>query len=44
MSFNRFSRSASDDCQGKGDENEGVFHGHVLLGGVSLPRWVAAGL
>ena len=31
MSFNRFSRSASDDCEGKGDENESVFHGHIPL-------------
>jgi hypothetical protein len=26
MSFYRFSRSASDDCEDKGDENETVFH------------------
>ena len=29
MSFNRFSRSASYDCEGKGDENERVFHGRI---------------
>jgi hypothetical protein len=29
MSFYRFSRSASDDCEGKGDENESVFHGRI---------------
>jgi len=29
MSFYRFSRSASDDCEGKGDENERVFHGRL---------------
>jgi hypothetical protein len=31
MSFNRLSRSASDDCEGEGDENERVFHGRVPL-------------
>ncbi len=29
MSFNRFSCSASDDCEGKGDENESAFHGRI---------------
>jgi hypothetical protein len=29
MSFYRFSRSASYDCEGKGDENERVFHGRI---------------
>jgi len=29
MSFNRFSRSARDNCQGKGDENERAFHGRT---------------
>ena len=29
MSFYRFSRSASDDCEGKGDENESVLHGRI---------------
>ena len=29
MSFYRFSRSATYDCEGKGDENERVFHGRI---------------
>jgi hypothetical protein len=29
MSFYRLSRSASDDCEGKGYENERVFHGRI---------------
>jgi hypothetical protein len=29
MSFYRFSRSASYDCEGKGDDNERVFHGRI---------------
>jgi len=29
MSFYRFSRSASDDCEDKGDENETVFHSDI---------------
>ena len=44
MSFYRFSRSASYDCEGKGDENERVFHGRIpLFDGPSLPRFAAVG-
>ncbi len=43
MSFNRFSRSASDDCDDKGDENETVFHSRIPSLTVSacrgLRRW-----
>ena len=44
MSFNRFSRSANDNREGKGDENESAFHGRIPHDKLNLPRWVAAGL
>ncbi len=31
MSFNRFGRSANDDREGKGDEDDSVFHDRVPL-------------
>ena len=44
MSFNRFSRSASDDCEGKGDENETRFSwSYPLFDSLSLPQLAAAG-
>ena len=40
MSFDGLSRSASYQCEGKGDENESLFHGHIP----SLPSSACPGL
>ena len=45
MSFYRFSRCASDDCEDKGDENETVFHSdNPLFDCLSLSELAAGAL
>ena len=40
MRFNRFNRSASDECEGKGNENESLFHSRIPSLTVSVcPGW-----
>jgi len=44
MSFYRFSRSASDDCKDKGDENKTIFHSRTPSLKVSLAPARGGGL
>ena len=40
MRFNRFNRSATDECEGKGNENESLFHSRIPSLTVSVcPGW-----